>query len=602
MISCHGLDGRYLYASQAAQALLGYPPRELVGRQAYELFHPEDVARIRASHETMLDTGEGRAVTYRLRHRDGRYVWVETTSRIADDGVGRGPERQIVAVTRDATARMQAEQALRESETRFRQIAEQATDMISRHDAEGRFTYLSPACRRILGYEPEQLVGRRPRVIAHPDDRDAVIQSLARLRSSRDVVSTTYRAIHRDGSTRWLESSSRNEGAEIVVVTRDMTDRLEAEQRLKLIELAVEHAREGVVITDNVLERPGPKILFTNPAFREMTGYGEQEILGRTPRILQGPQTDPAVIDRFRHALRRGEPFIGETINYRKDGSAYVVEWNTAPLTDRHGRITHWVAVQRDITARKDALELARLHREELAHATRLSAMGEMASGLAHELNQPLAAIRNYLHGTLNRLETRPDDLPPVTAALAKALDQSDRAAQIIRRIRGFVGKRTSPRSAQAIDRLVAETLALAEPDLKKHGAVVESRVPEGLPPVCVDGIQIEQVLLNLIRNAVEAMEAVEPAADRKVEIDAAAEPDPPRVQLTVRDHGPGLTDEQQDHLFHPFYTTKRGGMGMGLTISQSIVHAHDGRLWASPHPEGGTVFHLVLPVGKTPD
>ena len=604
MISCHDERGRYLYASPASEALLGYRSDQLAGRDAYELIHPDDQAAVSASHTSLMHTGQGHALTYRLRHREGHYVWVETRSRSIDparasaylpkihDADGT-PQGQIVAVTRDATARQEAELALRDSERRYRQLAEHATDMISTHDATGRFTYVSPAARRLLGYESHELLGTLPRALAHPEDRAKVINSLRRLRSTPGVVSTTFRARHRQGHYVWLESSSHHGASEITVVSRDVTDRLHAEQQLHLIQQAVDQVRESVIITDNQLQHPGPHILYVNPAFTKLTGYRSPDILGKSPRILQGPRTDHAVIERLRECLRQGQAFFGQTVNYRRDGSEYFVEWHINPVTDHRGKLTHWVAIQRDITARKTAEELARLHRDELAHATRVSAIGEMASGLAHELNQPLAAINNYIEGTLHRIEHGDASARDLVDPLRRAAEQASRAGEIIRGIRAFVTKRNAERRPHHLPDLITRTLTLLEADIRNHQTSINLELPQQLPTIDADGIQIEQVLFNLIRNALEAMATI-PIDRRRLDI-AVHTSEPGQIKLTLRDHGPGLPPDKMDRLFHPFFSTK-DGMGMGLTISQSIAQAHGGRLHAAPHPGGGLIFHLTLP------
>ena len=604
LISCHDAEGRYLYASPAAEGLLGYRPEQLVGRGAYELIHPDDTAAVQENHGQLLATGQGDALTYRLRHCRGHYVWVETSSRLIDPAdVDGGADAsisqpsQIVAVTRDATARLQAELALRDSERRYRQLAEHATDLISTHDAAGRFTYVSPAAFRLLGYTNEDLRGTRPRNLAHPEDRAKVIDSLRRLRENAGVVSTTFRARHRQGHYIWLESSSHHDSQEITVVSRDVTDRLRAEEQLHLIQQAVDQVRESVIITDNRLQRPGPHILYVNPAFTSLTGYRAADILGKSPRVLQGPRTDQAVIERLRVCLRDGQPFFGQTVNYRRDGSEYFVEWHINPVTDPQGNLTHWVAIQRDITARKTAEELARLHRDELAHATRVSAIGEMASGLAHELNQPLAAITSYIQGSLHRIEHSDAPARELVDPLQRAAEQAGRAGEIIRGIRAFVTKRGAKRRTHHLPDLIARTLTLLEADIRTQQTTIQLQTRDQPPPVYVDGIQIEQILFNLIRNALEAMEAL-PVERRRLDITTLV-PEPGQVQVSLRDHGPGLAPAQLDRLFHPFFSTK-DGMGMGLTISQSIAQAHHGRLHAAPHPEGGLIFHLTLPTQQS--
>ena len=270
------------------------------------------------------------------------------------------------------------------------------------------------------------------------------------------------------------------------------------------MQAAVDQVGDAVVITD-AAERPGPYVIYTNEAFEQMTGYRFDEVKGRSPRLLQGPLTDAATLDELRLRLRAGEPFSGEIINYRKSGEPYVLDWHLYPLRDRDKRLTHWVAIQRDVTERNRALETARQHREELAHVTRLSTMGEMAAGLAHELNQPLAAIQNYLGGTLKRVEKQSIDGEGLGRALRQAIGQADRAGQMVRRLRDYVAKRPVVREVVALPDLLAETLGILGPGLRQQQVVVVPDWPDGLPAVRVDRIQIEQVLLNLIRNAAEA-------------------------------------------------------------------------------------------------
>lgn len=587
---------RCLYVSRAFLEDLGLPAEAIVGRTPKQALLPPLLAELLTNMpKDARRQGEPlRRDEFTFNTSRGPRSFEYSFTPIFD---AQDQPYRVLCSGHDITQRLRAAVAVHESEVRYRTLAEHATDMISCHDAEGRFTYLSPACRRLLGYAPEELLGQLPRVIAHPDDQDAVIQSLTRLRQTTEVVSTTFRARRKDGQIIWLEASSRNDEGEIVVVSRDVTARLDTEQRLRLIRSAVEQVGESVTITDNHIDQPGPHIVYVNPAFTAMTGYDSREALGCSPRILQGPKTDRRVLDNLRQTLRSGEPFFGETINYRKDGSEYIVEWHVNPLRDGRGNITHWVAIQRDITQRKLAADLARVHREELAHVSRLSAMGEMASGLAHEINQPLAAINNYANGAIRRIDNQRATLPDLAEALHHVADQSDRAGQIIRRLRAFVTKRGTVRSSENINELIKETLALLEADIQEHqGRVGLDLAPDAeLPLIHVDGIQIEQVLVNIIRNALEAMQS-SPPEFRQLTVATRLDPDG-QVHVTVTDYGPGLTDSQRDHLFDPFFTTKDDGMGMGLTISQSIVQAHGGRLRVAPNPAGqGSVFHLTLP------
>lgn len=588
---------RCLYVSRALLGDLSRSAGSIIGLTPTEASLPETFAQL-LSHAAKKALNQGQTIRrdeFNLLTARGTLSFEYIFTPIAD---AEGQPHRVLCTGHDITERLRAAVAVRESEVRYRTLAEHATDVISCHDTEGRLTYVSPVCRRLLGYEPQELLGQSPDAIAHPDDRDALIQSVARLRLTTDVVSTTFRARRKDGQTIWLEASSRNDGGEIVVVSRDVTSRLDTEQRLRLIQSAVEHVGESVTITDNHLDRPGPHIVYVNPAFTIMTGYQSQEALGCSPRILQGPKSDQEVLSKLHRCLSQGQTFFGETVNYRKDGSEYLVEWHINPLFDRRGNITHWVAIQRDITQRRIAEDLARVHREELAHVTRLSVMGEMASGLAHEINQPLAAINNYANGALRHIDNQSASITGLAETLHHVADQSDRAGQIIRRLRAFVMKRGTHRSPEHVNELIKETLALLDADIRQHlGRVRLDLAPDAqLPMLRVDGIQIEQVLVNIIRNALEAMHLNEPEC-RQLVITTRRD-DHESIHITLADRGPGLTASQRDHLFDPFFTTKDDGMGMGLTISQSIIQAHDGRLWVTPNPAGqGSVFHVTLPI-----
>lgn len=501
--------------------------------------------------------------------------------------------------------------ALSQSEARLGLLAEHAIDIISQHAADGRFTYVSPAVTRELGWDSDDLLGKLPREFVHPDDRDAVISARAELMSAGSrAVRREYRFRTRAGTYRWVESASRriasgDDGNQIVVVTRDISQRREAEQRLRLVQAAVNEVREGVIITDAMLDAPGPRILYVNPAFTAMSGYTAREIEGLSPRLLQGPGTDRPLLKRLRASLEAGEPFTAEATNYRKDGTPYEVEWNIAPVRQPDGQITHWVSVQRDVTRRRQDEKLAHLHRDQLAHATRLTMMGELASGLAHELNQPLAAIANYASGALNRFEAPGADdagsLRVAQDALGRVRDQATRAGAIIKRLRAFVNRRTSQRSVSNLNDLVREVLALNEADSRTSRIEFDLRLTEPLPTCRLDVIQIEQVILNLVRNAMDAVQS-QPDGRRRITLTtSASEPDAAQPQrrwacLEIADTGPGLDDEKLRRLFDPFFTTKSEGLGLGMTISQSIVEAHDGRLWVERNASGGLTVTMRLP------
>jgi C4-dicarboxylate-specific signal transduction histidine kinase len=236
-----------------------------------------------------------------------------------------------------------------------------------------------------------------------------------------------------------------------------------------------------------------------------------------------------------------------------------------------------------------------RAQQERLQRTSRLITMGEMASTLAHELNQPLAAIANYSMGCVNRLQSGDYRQEDILTAMQKASAQAERAGKIIRRVREFVKKSEPRRHAVALATIVDDAIGFVEIDARRHGAQVLSQLPSDLPPVFADTVMVEQVLLNLVKNGIEAM--AETPADERIVTVSARRLETAQVEVSVSDRGNGLSDEARQKLFSPFYTTKSEGMGMGLNICRSIVEFHEGRLWVDANPAGGCIFRFTLPL-----
>ena len=248
----------------------------------------------------------------------------------------------------------------------------------------------------------------------------------------------------------------------------------------------------------------------------------------------------------------------------------------------------------RDLTEQQTTERRIQDLQAELLHTSRLSVMGQMASTMAHELNQPLTAVMNYLEAARHLLQRGPEAAERVEGLIARAVAQAERAGDVIRQLRQFVSKGETDRRSQSLNQLVEEALALALVGARQSGVRVSLDLDHGVPPVLVDGVQIQQVVLNLVRNAVEAMEAVE---RRELTIATRAIGGEAMAEVTVADSGPGIAPEIAERLFQPFVTTKQGGMGLGLSICREIVEAHHGRLSAAPAPAGGTVFRLTVPM-----
>jgi C4-dicarboxylate-specific signal transduction histidine kinase len=257
------------------------------------------------------------------------------------------------------------------------------------------------------------------------------------------------------------------------------------------------------------------------------------------------------------------------------------------------GRIVR-MGVANDITDRKQTAEISRQQEERLQRTSRLITMGEMASTLAHELNQPLSAIANYCAGCVTRIEASKGTRDELLTAMKKASFQAERAGKIIRRVREFVKKSEPRRHAVPIADVLDDALGFADIDARRVGIRIVADVAPGLPPVFADRIMIEQVLLNLIRNGLDAM--AETLPDERLLVVRVRACGPRAVEVSVIDRGHGLDEDSRNRLFTPFFTTKAEGMGMGLNICRSIIEFHDGRLIVDANPEGGTIFSFTLP------
>jgi len=388
----------------------------------------------------------------------------------------------------------------------------------------------------------------------------------------------------------------------LVALWRHIARTVAAENALRQ-QMAFRTAMEDSLLTGLRARDLEGRVTYVNPAFCRMVGLPPEELLGKKPPMpYWAPEAMAEYEQRFRKVLAGQATPQFETVFQRTDGVRVPVLIFEAPLVDNHGRHTGWMSSVLDITDRKRAEELSRQQQEKLETSARLSTMGEISSMLAHELNQPLAAISSYTAGALNVLnragagdgtDSAPAlDVSMLRRVLEQANTQARRAGQVIRSVHEFVKKREPHRENVAMQQVVDGIRALIDMQARQSYVTLQVEIPPDLPPVLADRVLLEQVLLNLTRNAIEAMQDIAP--ERRL-LRITAHETEAQVAVSVIDNGHGIAPEVAERLFSPFFSTKAEGMGMGLSICRTAIEFHGGTLSHADNPGGGTIFTFAL-------
>jgi two-component system sensor kinase FixL len=472
---------------------------------------------------------------------------------------------------------------------------------IIRLDLEGRIASWNAGAERITGWSADEILGRHFSVF-YPDEGFAADKAEQELKLVRETGRYEEQGLRkrRDGSTYMAHvtlTPLRNEMGALegyAKVFRDVTEHRAAEDALRAREAHLRSILETVPDAMIVIDEAGLIQSFSAAAER-LFGYENAEVLGQNVSILM-PEPYRTQHDGYmarymstgeRRIIGIGRVVVGQ----RKDESTFPMELAVGEMRSDNQR--YFTGFVRDLTERQKTETRLQELQSELVHMSRFTALGEMASTLAHEINQPLTAIANYLKGCRRILERMEgEQVPMLREAVNQAAEQALRAGQVIRHLREFVSRGESERHIESLPKLVQEASALALVGAKEKGVRVGFRLDPDAPLVLADRIQIQQVLLNLIRNAIEAMQDVE---RRELVVATRAIPEEDQVEVRVEDTGPGLAPEVAAQLFQPFVTTKKHGMGVGLSICRTIVESHGGRIAAEARPEGGTVFRFTL-------
>lgn len=483
--------------------------------------------------------------------------------------------------------------------SRLAAIVSSSDDAIIGKTIDGIVIDWNRGAETIFGYGADEMIGKPISLLLPPGMEDEEADILERIKSGEQIdhfetrrqrkdsaiidVSVTISPVYDDGGL--LIGASK--------VARDITAAKKSQQQLLEREAHLQSVLDTVPDAMVVIDTRGIMQSFSATAER-LFGYTPNEAVGRNVSKLM-PEPYSSQHDSFlaRYLATGEKRIIGVgrvVVGRRKDGSTFPMELAVGEM--RSGDRRFFTGFVRDLTEPQQTQQRMQDLQAELIFMSRFTALGEMASTLAHELNQPLTAVASYLNGARRLLDGgKTDDVPMVRDAIDSAAEQALRAGQIIKRLREFVARGESDRRGEDLLKLIEEASALAQVGAKEGGARVSFAFDPRVQLVMVDKVQIQQVILNLMRNALEAMQEVE----RRELTVAALSVDAETVEISVTDTGPGIAPEIAAKLFQPFMTTKQDGMGVGLSISRTIVEAHGGKLWAEPNPQGGTIFRLTL-------
>jgi two-component system sensor kinase FixL len=578
------LKERRATLSPAATSLLGSQASTLSQEEFLALVDFSDRASVRKSLEDCLYRGEIFDVVFRTAGGWRRMRGRAQSKNSHADGlvleIGTGRSELL-------------------SKARLAAILSSSEDAIIAKTTDGIVTDWNRGAEAIFGYPAREMVGQPISILLPPGLEDEERQILERIRAGEKIDHFETRRRRKDGAiidvsvaiSPIYDDEGVLVGASKIArdVTAAKTDRRALMEREAHLQSVLDTVPDAMIVIDT----RGIIHSFSATAER-LFGYTADEAIGRNVSFLMPEpyrgQHD-GYLARYMATGERRIIGIGRlVVGRRKDGSTFPVELAVGEM--RSGDRRFFTGFLRDLTERQETQQRLQDLQAELIFMSRFTALGEMASTLAHELNQPLTAAASFMNGARRLLGNgNPDDIPTACGAIDSAAEQMLRAGQIIKRLREFVARGESDRRPEDLRKLIEEASALALVGIKQTGVHVTFEFHPTIGMVLVDKIQVQQVILNLMRNAIEAMEGM-PRRDLVVSTQPA---DDQMTEISVTDTGSGIAPEIAEKLFQPFVTTKRQGMGVGLSISRTIIEAHGGKLWAEPNPGGGTAFRLTL-------
>jgi PAS domain S-box-containing protein len=524
----------------------------------------------------------------------GRQQDVDTTIELVSDSSDTG--MKLPDASGNSAELVTAAEALRESEARLR-LAVQASNIgLWDWDLITNLVYFSPEWKSQIGYADDELSDRfeewQSRV--HPDDLEPTLEKVrAVIANPQGQYGVEFRFRHKDGSYRWIYAQgdvlrdAAGKPTRMLGCHLDITERKRGERALLSLAAIVESSDDAIVSKDL-----RGIIVSWNAAAQRIFGYTEAEAVGQPITIIIPPELQNDEL-QFLKRLQAGEHIEHfETIRVTKQGKRVHVSLTISPISNSKGEVVGASKIARDITDRKRAEHSLHEARAELAHVTRALAMGELVGSIAHEVNQPLTGVVTNANFALREFGSGKPNLENVREAIAEIVEEGTRASAVISRIRGLLKKGAPENVELDINDVIQEVIVLVRNDAAQCHVQVQFDRASNLPRVPGDRVQLQQVLINLTMNGIEAMRTV---TDRPRVLNIKSAKQAEGVLVLIQDSGIGLDPKLVDRIFEPFFTTKQQGIGIGLSISRSIIESHGGHLWAEPGAQGAR-FQFTLP------
>jgi PAS domain S-box-containing protein len=579
-----------------------------IAKLVQDLLHPEDAPEVQRSVRHCFETGAPFVMRYRRRDKDGAYRWAEGRMEPLRDQ--DGAIVQWYGINLDIDDEMRAQEALRDRERELSQLVDMVPSLLWRLTPDGEPNFFNKRLIDFFGLDIADAdkpdTSRLAAIIetaVHPDDAPSLGEALYRCFVTGERFSMKYRLRRADGVYRWVDGRAeplRDQGGRIVQwygLSHDIDDQLRVEEALRDRERALWQLVETLPAMIDCVAPDGEPV-YRSQQLREFLGYSLEELdeTGK-PRLVGTldagvhPDDLAGVKETYAHSLHTGEPYARRHRLRRFDGEYRWVETRAAPMRNAEGAIVQWNVICLDIDGEVRAQEELRLASERLARASQAASLAELSASIAHEVNQPLAAIVANSHACHRWLSAEPPNLDRAKITAERIIRDANSAADVVSHIRALFKQSVETRTSTTLSRVIAEVRDLMAEEASRRRVRMNIEVEGELPPVALDRVQIQQVLVNLLRNGMEAMDSV--ATDKVLSMRVRRKEGV--IQAEINDHGPGI--DNPERIFEPFFTTKGDGMGMGLAISRSIVESHGGRLWVERNELHGATFVFTLPV-----